>query len=549
MAHPVPANLSHSATHALLDSVRLLNSSLNLEDLLTHLARTVMGRLLVTRLAIAIEQEDEMRVALARGLPGLAAGAVLSEQIAAERKLDLWYPIGPGEHPLGILAMGRPLRGEVDEEQHQLLLALLEVAATAIVNARAHQESVRLNRVLDQNVQELNAVLDLARGFASKLDAQEVAHLLALTIAGRWTVRKHAVAAWRDGHPPVIRQRGFRLPEIALLREAVEGLCESAYSSESVPPRIGELLCIEKGSAVFPIRTSEGAIGFVVSGPRLGGAEYTAADLQFGAGLIAQAAVAFENAWRLEEIVAQKQLEQELGIAAGIQQSLFPSKLPDLTASDIAARNRQARHVGGDYYDVIAIPNVAGHHLLCVADISGKGLPAALLMSTIQATLRATIGTQESLASLASRVNCLLFASTPPEKYATAMLLAYDPETGECTYVNAGHTDGIVLHQDGKVTYLSTTGMPLGLFGRADFEEARVRVAAGDVLMLYSDGVSEAEDINEEQFGMDRIVEVLQAYRDEPASGIAGRMLERIDEFAGAAPQHDDITLMLLKRL
>jgi sigma-B regulation protein RsbU (phosphoserine phosphatase) len=300
---------------------------------------------------------------------------------------------------------------------------------------------------------------------------------------------------------------------------------------------------------VFPIRTGEGAIGIVVSGARLGSAQYTSADLQFGAGLIAQAAVAFENAWRLEEIVAQKQLEQEISIAAGIQESLFPSKLPDLTASDLAARNRQARHVGGDYYDVIAIPNWSGRHLLCVADISGKGLPAALLMSTIQATLRATVGTQETLAALACRVNALLFASTPSNKYATAMLLAYHPETGECSYVNAGHTEGIVLHRDDRVTLLETTGMPVGLFGRAEFEEARVQMSPGDVLMLYSDGVSEAEDINEEQFGMERIVEVLRAFRDEPAAGMAVRMLERIDEFAGAAPQHDDITLMLLKRM
>ena len=536
--------------HALLDSVRLLNASLNLQDLLSHLARTVMGRLLVTRIAVAIEEQGEMRVALARGVPALAKGSVLRQSEAAERKLELWYPIGPAERPLGILAMAKPALGPIAEEQHQLLLALLEVAETAVLNARAHEETVRINRVLDQNVQELNAVLDLARGLASKLDAEEIAHLLALTLAGRYTIRKHALAAWHAGRAPVLRQRGIHLPDLAVLQAALSLLTEPAYRCENLPRGIPETLATEPGSAVFPIRTSDDAIGIVVCGPRLAGAPYAPSDLAFGAGLIAQAAVAFENAWRLEEIVAQKQIEQELSIAAGIQESLFPATLPALDATDLAARNRQARQVGGDYYDVLPIEShESGRHLLCVADISGKGLPAALLMANIQATLRATIGAQDSLSALATRVNILLHASTPPNKFATAFLLTYHPPTGGCTYVNGGHNDGIVLRGDGAVTLLETTGMPLGLFARAAYEEGQTHLAPGDLLMLYSDGVTEAEDIHEEQFGMDRVIDVLRAYREQPATAIVEQMLLRIDEFAGAAPQHDDITLMVLKRM
>jgi len=544
------ANLSLSGMQALLDSVRLLNASLNLQDLLSHLIRTVMGRLLVTRVAVAIAEQGEMRVALARGVAGLATGSPLRQSEAAEKKLELWYPIGPPEHPLGILALGKPALGAITPEQHQLLLALLELAETAVLNARAHEETVRINRVLDQNVQELHAVLDLARGLASKLDAEEIAHLLALTLAGRYTIRKHALAAWRAGRAPVIRQRGLRLPDAAALQAALSQLTEPAYTSENLPGAVREALAVESGSAVFPIRTSEEAIGIVMCGPRLAGAPYAPSDLAFGAGLIAQAAVAFENAWRLEEIVAQKQIEQELSIAAGIQESLFPASLPSLGATDLAARNRQARQVGGDYYDVLpAERDPSGPHLLCVADISGKGLPAALLMSTIQATLRATIGAHDTLSALATRVNALLHASTPPNKFATAFLLSYDPSTGGCTYVNGGHNDGIVLRADGSVTLLEATGMPLGLFARAAYEEGRVELSPGDLLMLYSDGVTEADDIHEEEFGMDRVIGVLREHRDQPSAGIVDQMLRRIDEFAGAAPQHDDITLMVLKRM
>jgi len=540
------ASLSLSGTQALLESVRLLNASLNLQDLLSHLLRTVMGRLLVTRGAVAIEEQGEMRVALARGVPALVKGSVVRAEQAGTHKLDLVYPIGPADRPLGLLALGKPALGSVSAEQQQLLLALLELAATAVANARAHEETVRMNRVLDQNVQELHAILDLARGLASKLEAGEIAHLLALTLAGRWTVRKHALAAWRAGHNPVLRQRGIRLPETATLQAAAAELSEPAYTTDTLPASVRDALSIEPGSAVFPIRSEE-LIGIVVCGPRMAGLSYSVADLEFGAGLIAQAAVAFENAWRMEEILARKQIEQELSIAAGIQESLFPSVLPAMAASDIAARNRQARQVGGDYYDVLPIDR-AGRHLLCVADISGKGLPAALLMSNIQATLRATLGSYASLAELAARVNSLLHASTPSNKYATAFFLSYDPASGECAYVNGGHNDGILLRRDGTVALLATTGLPVGLFARAEYEEGRVVMEPGDLLLLYSDGVTEADDLNEEEFGMDRTIDVMRAHRDEPSTAIVDHMIRAIDAFAGAAPQHDDITLMALKR-
>jgi sigma-B regulation protein RsbU (phosphoserine phosphatase) len=262
-----------------------------------------------------------------------------------------------------------------------------------------------------------------------------------------------------------------------------------------------------------------------------------------------KAAVAFENAWRMEEILARKQMEQELAIAASIQESLFPAKLPALANSDVSARNRQARQVGGDYYDVLPLGGGLGRYLLCVADISGKGLPAALLMSNIQATLRAIIRTPSPLAELATNVNSLLWASTPSNRFATAFLLDYDPVSGDCTYVNGGHNDGILLRADGAVELLATTGLPLGLFAKAVFEEGRVELRAGDLLMLYSDGVTEANDGNENDFEMERVIEVLKSSRDLPATEIADRMMKTIDAFVGSAPQHDDITLMVLKRL
>ena len=522
-AAPAKSSLSHSGLEALLESARLLNASPTLEELLSHLMRTVMGRLLVTRGVIAIEENGAMRVALARGVSGMGKGSVLTPEAAANYRLELQYSIGPADAPVGVLALGKPALGSPAPEQLELLDALLELAATAITRARAHEHTVRVNRSLDQSLQEVRAVLDLARGLAAKTEPGEVAHLLALTLAGRWTIRKHAIAAWREGHLPVIRQRGILLPALETMQRLGADFAEPAYTPETLPEPARGVLPLEPGSLLFPIRASEETMGLVICGPRLAAMPYSASDLEFGAGLIAQAAVAFENAWRMEEILRRQQIEQELAIAASIQESLFPAKLPPLAASDIAARNRQARQVGGDYYDVLPLGGTPGRHLLCVADISGKGLPAALLMSSIQATLRALTRTPLPLAELASTANGLLHASTPSNRFATAFLLDYDPQTGGCRYVNGGHNDGIVLRRDGAVELLPTTGLPLGMFAKAAYQEGETALRTGDLLMLYSDGVTEANDLREEDFGMERVIEVLQANRHLSRRGTVRR--------------------------
>src|SRR6185369_15335610 len=224
---------------------------LSLEELLRHLLRTVMGRLLVTRGLIAIEEHGEMRVQLARGVPTIAMGSIFRDTDAAQAQLELVYSIGDPARPVGVLALGRPARG-VTAEQLELLQAMLELAATGLANARAHEQTVRVAHSLDQSLQELRAILDLARGLAAKIEPDEIAHLLALTLAGRWTARRHAVAAWRSGHAPVIRKRGVILPDAQVLRAVAAELTEPAYPSEALPENVRAVLPLEPGSVLFP---------------------------------------------------------------------------------------------------------------------------------------------------------------------------------------------------------------------------------------------------------------------------------------------------------
>jgi sigma-B regulation protein RsbU (phosphoserine phosphatase) len=542
--------LDASRLEALLESAQLLHSSLNLDELLQHLLRTVMGRMLAGRGLIAIEEGGVMRFALGRGIRQLAVGDHCDEQIARQAGVELLFHIGNATRPLGLLGIAPPPGREPDLAELDFVKALLGIAASGIVNARAHAETSRLNQMLGQKVQELRTLLDLARGFSGFLEPDQVAQLLGLTIAGRWAVRKYAITAWREGHLLILRQKGLSLPDLKGYRQELANLPEAMIVDELPDGEFKADLQAQQATLLFPLRSSNETIGLVVIGPRPQKLSYTEADLDFGIGIAAQAAVAFENAWYLRETVEKKRLEQELNLAASIQANLFPASLPSLSGYDFAAHNRAALRCGGDYYDALPIAETGDRepHLLCVADVSGKGLPASLLMSNLQATLRALLGSLPSLVDLAARTNELLYATTPSNKYVTAILVAIDPVTGACHYVNAGHDGGLLLRKDGEVEFLRSTSTPLGLMAGMPYLDAQIELQPDDLLVLYSDGVPEAYNLKEEEWGEERLVACLKECRDQSAAQITAKVFEAIDAYAGTAPQHDDITLMVLKR-
>ena len=542
--------LSASRLEALLESAQLLHSSLELEDLLRHLLRSVMGRLLVSRGFVAVEEDGAFRYALVRGFRGLTSGEPYDEAAARAAGAVTLLPIGEADAPLGVLGLAAPATGQIDPEERDFLSALTGLAASGITNARAHDQVQRLNRRLDHKVHELNTLLELVRALTEADEPEDVARLLGLTLAGQWAVGRFAVAAAKAGHPPVVRQKGAALSWDAAWVPALHAAPEALVVTDLPDGTLRSTLQQQRFEVVFPLRSGGEPLGLVALGGRPGGRPYTEADLALGAGLVAQSVVAFENAWHLRDILEKKQIERELALAASIQQNLFPAELPTLSGCEVAAVNRPARQVGGDYYDALTIdaPGPDGRWLFCVADVSGKGIGASLLMSNIQATLRALLGREASLAELARCISELLFTNTPGNKYVTAVLLSIDASTGACRYVNGGHTEGLVLRAGGDLERLPATGIALGMFPGVTYEERHFALGSGDLIALYSDGVTEAVNAADEEFGVERLVNILRASAAEPAPRLVETILCAVDAFAGPAPQHDDITLLLLKR-
>ena len=240
-------------------------------------------------------------------------------------------------------------------------------------------------------------------------------------------------------------------------------------------------------------------------------------------------------------------IQNELNIASNMQQSLLPSRYPEGNSFQVYGRMEPARNVGGDFFDVL--DRDLGRLGVVVADVSDKGVPAALFMMSSRTLMRAmSIGSAAPGDVLAS-VNDLLFEDNDSIMFVTLFYAVYDPEQGTLTYANGGHNPPLLVHSDGSSEELPMTGgIALGLVPDFEFEEHTVRLTPGDALIMYSDGVTEAMNEDQEEFGVHRLVDTFEASPPVDAEGTTGRVFEAVHQFAGDADQSDDITCLVLHR-
>jgi serine phosphatase RsbU (regulator of sigma subunit)/predicted enzyme related to lactoylglutathione lyase len=244
-----------------------------------------------------------------------------------------------------------------------------------------------------------------------------------------------------------------------------------------------------------------------------------------------------------EKLEAERRLQQELEIAKQVQARLFPQTLPSLRSLDYAGSCIQARHVGGDYYDFLALGQ--DRLGLLIGDISGKGIAAALLMANLQANLRSQFAlAREQPRLLLQSVNRLFYENTVDSAYATFFFADYDERAQRLRYANCGHLPALLLRHDGDVERLHSTGTVLGLFKDWDCPAAECTFNPGDTLVLYTDGVTESCNIAGEEFGEQRLVDSLEQRRALPAQRLLGFVVEEIQKFS-PHEQHDDITLII----
>ncbi|MGC1485640.1 MAG: SpoIIE family protein phosphatase [Candidatus Acidiferrum sp.] len=312
---------------------------------------------------------------------------------------------------------------------------------------------------------------------------------------------------------------------------------------------------------LIPLAVKQKFLGIISLGQKRSEAPYTSTDLRLLKSVAMQTALALSNAELTtaiaDEVGRREKLNREIEIAREVQERLFPQHLPGITGLDYFGRCRTALGVGGDYYDFLDLPD--GKLGVALGDVSGKGIAAALTMASLQASLRAdAMRAGNDIGSLITRVNRMLYDASTEDRYATLFYAQYDPATRRLSYVNAGHCPPILVRSAARgqaagsplVERLDRAGgTVVGLLPDCDYEHAEVVLSPGDLLVIYTDGFSEAMNPALEEWGEHRLIDAIASCNGQPAKDSIAKIMQAADAFASGAPQSDDMTLVLLRAL
>jgi serine phosphatase RsbU (regulator of sigma subunit) len=275
---------------------------------------------------------------------------------------------------------------------------------------------------------------------------------------------------------------------------------------------------------------------------------FTEEDLQVLTTIAGVASIKIENATLAEERLEKRRLQEELKVASEIQMRLQPACPPPISGYSICAYSIPSREIGGDYYDYIERKR-QGRMALALGDVSGKGIGAALLMSSLHAALRAQTQTSHPIREMMAHLNDYIAENSPENKFLTLFYSELDPLTGDLYFANAGHNPPILCRATGQLERLDATGLPIGILADSTYTEGCTRLWPGDALVVYSDGITESVNLADEEFGEERLIAVVQKNLTSSSSKIRDRIDEALSRFVGTAAPVDDMTLLILKRV
>ncbi len=416
---------------------------------------------------------------------------------------------------------------------------------------------------LEKRIFHLKTLNDVSREIVFLENAKEIVPILLLMIMGTYGSMQGVAFLLNDERTAidVFSERGLDESVEHSLAQLIECECDKLVieidhgillNDESVKEGGNELLNFfaAKGFALFsPLKLKKKVIGGFVLGSRLLGDSYTIDDFELLRTLINQGAVSIENTRLLQQQLAQERVLKELEIATDIQLSFLPSKVATVQGLDLAAVFLPAKEVGGDFYDFIELPeNKLG---IVIADVVGKGIPAALYMALSRALIRACSAHEPTnLTKAVCQTNILIQECSNADLFVTLFYASYDPATNKLRYVRAGHNYPI-LYKKNKNHFLTLRGQgtALGVFDEIFLEEKEFLLEEGDIVVFYTDGVTEAINSEREEFGAKRLIQAIAGSKGQSANIIAETIKTHVEDFANEQDQFDDITLVVLKKV
>ena len=543
---------------ALVEFSRIINSSLDLDFILNNILLTCMGKFLATKGIVAINKNGKLDIKVSKGItkeiieqfPVIETGDSLDSnnifiKFMLDSNLQTFERIKSSDECLGIICLGEKLnKTPYTDDDKEFLKTILNISATAVQNSQIIGEIKKVNRELDSRINRLNSLFELSKEFGLFSESTKVAKLLVYSVIGQFLVSKFAVVSF-DGEGIKILESKF--PQdllITLIRKYESSKLETSIKKETIEKEYPEYekLGIE---LIVPMQMQGKTKGLIFLSKRINNLDYSESDIEFIYSVGSLAIISLENKRLFKEELEKQKMEEELELAKDIQRNLLPGSFPEFNNIDIAAVNISSKQVGGDYYDVISVDN--NKYVVAIADVSGKGVPAALLMANIQAFLKTICRQQIGISEATGLINDLLCENITDGKFITFFWTIVDDENKIIKYVNAGHNPPLLI-RDGEIKKLELGGMILGVM-KTDYayKSEEIKLQPGDTLIMFTDGITEAMDKARNEYSDERLEQLAVKLYKKSAQEILDAIRDDVESFTKGATQSDDITLLVLK--
>jgi sigma-B regulation protein RsbU (phosphoserine phosphatase) len=552
----------------LLETSRILIESHEPDFVLNNLLLITMGKLLVAKGLILINEgaDNRYQISKVKGRSSLKEkehlqlpfpeSALEHSTIMGNEFPHITRKLGLGEdsilfnlrttnHHLGFLCLGpKGTKKPFTAGELEFIESLSIISSVAIANSRMFQELRLINRKLDRKVHDLHTLLELSKDFNLMVDRKEIARTFKFAMLGQMLIRTFFFALDVDDHKSIVASSGLKEEpseeELNLLFE----LDDVFYCEEN-----NDCSFLEKNEIkmVIALRFQNEKIGVVGVGAPANNEPYEKEQVNFLQSLGNLALLTIQKTLLLEERIEKQRMEEDLNLAKTIQQGLLPSPIPTIKGFDLEATNISSRQVGGDYFDVLQTPD--GGYILAIADVTGKGVPASLLMANLQSMLHALAPINITLAEATGSINNIIHRNTPDDKFITFFWGKIAAEGTRFDYVNAGHNNPLLFRKgENTPEALEAGGLILGAMPTlTSYQTASVELKPGDVLVLYTDGVTEAMNADQtEEYEEKRLIECVRENLSLSSKEILDAIIEDITHFSNGI-QYDDITVLVLK--
>lgn len=560
--------------NSLIEFSQIINTNLNQEFILGNILLSIMGKMLISKGLILLNSDTisgnkkKFIVSAQKGISDLKVGSSLSfelpktpvfsvdeiegdKSVFSDKGLTIFFKIYFINKLLGILCLGNKAnKASLERNEFIFIETLLNLSAPTIENALKFDQIKLLNINLNSQLQQLRALFEISKEFNTNFqDKEKILKLLKYSLLGNFGIKEIIIfSRFRSESYYILSADNDIIFSDDEIKE-LEYISEPELISDDTVNSLKKLLFENNYRLIIPVFSNNRVETIVCLSEKLNKSEFSLYDIQFLESLVNISVISIDNTILFKEFTEKEKIENELRIAREIQIALLPKFIPDIKGYDVAAINIPALQVGGDYYDVIPLQN--NKYAIVIADVSGKGTPASLLMSNIQSAVHSFLKLYDdtfNISDVTKKINELVYQNTSSEKFITFFWGILDSINHNFTYVNAGHNPPILLSNNHS-TCLDKGGLMLGVLENGvTYESETISLKKNDILILYTDGVSETMDNLGNEFGESGIICSIKNAGQMESEYYINRMIDDLKEFNNNLKQQDDITLIILKK-